>query len=614
MSKVLIVGNVLKDVYLNLDGRGGEFELDGAGVPWLDVAFNGGEQRYFRRSSVFAGAAVTLEVLENFKINAKISGVRLDFKGGELESPSACADYRYILCYDDKISYLVPSQRSLTKWETPKSTPDWIFIDRSAVISRELTKSIISYLSLSKKTRLAIYLEHGAELSADELSLAKLANLIFTEEPLKEVKPRGMVCRIAPGAITMGTVRQKWQVEETDLMTHLTMHSVIAGTVFASLLVGKTEAEALQLAKLNVERASLTGTLTRGKLEEMMDNTSNIDTLRMMAKTLVAPGKGILAADESGGSIHKKFEQARIPDDEQHRRDYRNIFFTTPDLEKYVNGVILFDETARQESDDGRDFVSYLTAKGIVPGIKVDQGLADLTDDGAEPGEKYTQGLDDLPKRLNEYYAMGLRFAKWRAAFEIVFAKDGTRLTPTDVAVAKNCEILAQYALACQEAGIVPIVEPEVVYDGDYGPEVSASVTGQILDRLFEELNKAGVDLGACILKCNMVLAGKRFGLGPQSTPAEVGELTAGVLRAYVPKGLAGVVFLSGGQSVTQATDNLQAVTNNGPYPWPVTFSFARALQDPALEAWNGDNDNADAAREAFAERLKANSAALKKQ
>ena len=221
-----------------------------------------------------------------------------------------------------------------------------------------------------------------------------------------------MVCKISPGQMTLGAARQKWRVEETDLMTHLTMHSIIAGTVLAGLLTGHNEAETLQLAKLNVERASLTGTLTREKLEEMMDNTSNADTLRMMAKTLVGAGKGILAADESGGSIHKKFENAGIPDDAEHRRDYRNIFFTTPDLEKYVNGVILFDETARQEADDGRDFVSYLTAKGIVPGVKVDQGLVDLTDEGAAAGEKYTQGLDDLPERLAEYYEMGLRFAK----------------------------------------------------------------------------------------------------------------------------------------------------------------------------------------------------------
>ena len=320
------------------------------------------------------------------------------------------------------------------------------------------------------------------------------------------------------------------------------------------------------------------------------------------AKKLVATGKGILAADESGGSIHRKFETMNIPDDEQHRRDYRNIFFTTPELEKYVNGVILFDETARQQSDDGRDFVTYLSSKGIIPGIKVDQGLEAF--EGSD--EKWTKGLDGLPTRLTEYYQMGARFAKWRAAFEI------TDHSPSDMAIRKNTEILAEYALDCQNAGIVPIVEPEVVYDGDYPIEKNIECTSKILDALFEELKNKDVNLRGCILKVNMVLAGKRY--HTQSTPAEVGKATADVLKTHVPAELAGVVFLSGGQSVTQATENLQEITNNGPFPWPVTFSYARALQDPALNAWKGDNANADAARAGFHERLVANCEALIKK
>ena len=320
------------------------------------------------------------------------------------------------------------------------------------------------------------------------------------------------------------------------------------------------------------------------------------------AKRLVSEGRGILAADESGGSIHKKFEGMNILDDEEHRRDYRNIFFTTPDLEKFVNGVILFDETARQQSDDGRSFVEYLADKGILPGIKVDQGLEPI--DGSN--EKYTKGLEGLPDRLEEYYEMGARFAKWRAAFEV------TDHSPSQLAIRKNAEILAQYALDCQNAGIVPIVEPELVYDGDYSIEKSIEYTGHILDALFEELKRKNVSLPGCILKVNMVLAGKRY--QTQSTPAEVGKATAEVLRAHAPAELAGVVFLSGGQTVTQATENLQAVTNNGPFPWPGTFSFARALQDPALTAWKGDNTNTDAARAGFRERLVANCDALKKK
>ncbi len=220
-----------------------------------------------------------------------------------------------------------------------------------------------------------------------------------------------------------------------------------------------------------------------------------------------------------------------------------------------------------------------------------------------------------MPERLAEYYEMGARFAKWRAAFEVTLDGVGsdnvTVKTPSKFAIEKNCEILAQYARDCQNAGIVPIVEPEVVHDGYYSVETCAKITSDILDCLFKQLEKFNVNLEGCILKTNMVLAGKKY--ETQSTPEEVGEWTAKVLREHCPKSLAGVVFLSGGQGVEQATDNLQAVTNNGPLPFPVTFSYARALQGPALDAWRGDNANADAAREAFAARLVANCKALTK-
>ena len=244
----------------------------------------------------------------------------------------------------------------------------------------------------------------------------------------------------------------------------------------------------------------------------------------------------------------------------------------------------------------------YGRTGGIIPGVKVDQGLENLPNSE----EKYTKGLESLLERLKEYYQMGARFAKWRAAFEL------TDTTPSDLVIAKNAQILAQYASDCQAANIVPIVEPELIYDGNYSIEKSIYATSKILDHLFIELIAKKVDLSACILKVNMVLAGKKY--HTQSTPQEVGEATAKVLRDHVPAELAGVVFLSGGQSVEQATDNLQAVTNQGPFPWPVTFSFARALQDPALFAWRGNNQNADPAREAFRLRLVANTRALVKQ
>ena len=211
-----------------------------------------------------------------------------------------------------------------------------------------------------------------------------------------------------------------------------------------------------------------------------------------------------------------------------------------------------------------------------------------------------------MKERLREYYQMGLRFAKWRAAFDITLDENSNIITPTDHCINENCRILAEYAKDCQSAGLIPIVEPEVVYDGNYTIEQNASITGKILDRLIRELKSHKVNLKACVIKCNMVLAGKQQ--ETQSTPEEVGKATAKTLKDHLPPEIAGVVFLSGGQTPKQATDNLAAIVNNGPFPWPLTFSFARALQDPALYAWEGNNDNLEKARQAFLDRLIQNS------
>ncbi|MBQ3410087.1 fructose-bisphosphate aldolase class I [Candidatus Saccharibacteria bacterium] len=590
MSKILVVGNVVKDVYLNLDSEQNAFEEDEAGVNWLDLSFDGSKHNFFRRTAVFAGARVTREVLESFHHHVKIAA-----------EDKIAADYRYILCKDDQITYLSPAIRRPTAWQAPTETYDWIYVDRSATLSMELVQNIQSYMAISPRTRLAYYAH--SNMNGTEESLARIATLVFADDNLRKAdipQYRGLFCHISMNNIVLEGIEQSWKQTRarTDLMTHLTIYSIIAGTVFAALTDGRNVKDSLLLAKMSIENAALNEVLPPEKLDRLvMEYQKDLMNLRLIASSAVS--KGILAADESGGSIHKKFEQAGIPDDEAHRRDYRNIFFTTDGLEKYVSGVILFNETARQRADDGSTFTEFLTRKGIIPGIKVDQGLVNFPDSE----EKYTCGLDGLPERLAEYHEMGLRFAKWRAAFEVV--------PPSERAIQKNCEILAQYAKNCQDALIVPIVEPEVVHDGNYSIETCAEVTGKILDELFRQLAAKRVDLAACILKCNMVLAGKQY--PEQSSPEEVGQRTAAVLRAHVPAELAGVVFLSGGQGVEQATDNLQQVTNNGPFPWPVTFSFARALQGPALDAWQGHNENANRAREAFHARLVANADALKK-
>lgn len=611
MQSVVIIGNVTKDVYLRLDNRQNQFETDQNNIKWLDIAFNGSDHNYFSRVSIYGGASISLEVLSRFGINASISGTPATFLDGQFIAKDVHTTYRYILCQDDNTSHLEPSQPSCTTWETPTVGPDWLYLDNSAVVSPKLADEILDFLNLSRNTKLAYYINKNTNQNANHINaLIERANIVITNKKLDQAKDKCVF--INNDHIEYMGRRVFWTLsDKQDLLTRFSANLTIAASVLGALILGKDPSEALLLARSNVQKSKLSSTSNLNTLERdiaddyfRVEKTNNKETamleIESTARKLMTHGKGILAADESGGSIHKKFESMNIPDDEQHRRDYRNIFFTTPDLEKYVSGVILFDETARQVSDDGDTFIDYLKKRDIIPGIKVDKGLVNFENSD----EKYTQGLDDLPERLHEYYEMGARFAKWRAAFEI------TDHSPSAHAIEENCRILASYAHDCQEANIVPIVEPELVYDGNYSIEQNIEYTGKILDCLFDELAKASINLAGCILKVNMVLAGKQY--NKQSTPAEVGRATAQVLREHVPSKLAGVVFLSGGQSVTQATDNLQAVTNNGPFPWNVTFSYARALQDPALKTWQGNNANANIARAAFKERLIANTEALK--
>lgn len=592
---ILIVGNVLKDVYLNLDTLKNNFEIDKNGVSWLDINFGASELHYFARTSNFGGAAVSMEVLNKLGISSQItnSDFTFDDNGPAISSPASV--YRYILCADGGVSYLVPSEFKITNFTTPNEFYDYLFVDRSAVLDIDTTNKILNYLDSSPSTKLILYLKNNLE----NTPLIPKASLIFSEtDNLKNVTAEKIVY-LSSNKLSYKNTIENITTPRIDTMTHLSAYSIIAATILGCFALGKTVEESLRLARVNVENATLNSVLSLNELEKINENFIPSENLELIAASLMVPKKGILAADESGGSIKKKFAQLNIEDTLENRHDYRNIFFTTPDLEKYVSGVILFDETARDWADNGETYVNYLISKRIVPGIKVDQGLTPFNN----TEENITKGLDGLEYRLLEYYMMGLRFAKWRAAFNI------TENTPTDACIEENCRILSEYAKKCQSAGIVPIVEPEVVYDGYYDINKSAEITSKILDCLFENLIKFGVNLKACILKVNMVLAGKQYEV--QSTTEEVGKATAEVLKNHVPKDLAGVVFLSGGQTVEQATDNLAEIIKNGPFPWPVTFSFARALQDPALFTWKGNNENSDAARAAFKDRLIANTEVL---
>ena len=316
------------------------------------------------------------------------------------------------------------------------------------------------------------------------------------------------------------------------------------------------------------------------------------------ARAIVADHKGILAADESTGTMKKRLDSVGVESTEENRRFLRGLLFSAPGMEDSIGGVILYDETIRQAADDGTPFPELLTAKGVVPGIKVDTGAHDLA---GFPGEKVTEGLDGLRARLAEYRGLGARFAKWRAVITI---GDGI---PTDACIRANAHALARYASLCQEQGLVPIVEPEVLMDGDNSLEVCWEVTTRTLHETFSELYELAVDLEGTLLKPNMVIPGK--GAPDQASPERIAQATVACFRAVVPAAVPGIVFLSGGQSEVQASENLNAINRVGG-PWALSFSYGRALQASALKAWGGDAVNAEAAQEAFAHRARMNSLA----
>ncbi|MDP8929176.1 MAG: fructose-bisphosphate aldolase class I [Actinomycetota bacterium] len=327
--------------------------------------------------------------------------------------------------------------------------------------------------------------------------------------------------------------------------------------------------------------------------------TQNEQELRQTARAMVADGRGILAADESTSTATKRLENAGITSTIETRRRYRQLLFTTPGLGEYISGAILFDETIRQTADDGTPFTDVLEKQGIMPGIKVDTGAKPLA---GSPDEKVTEGLDWLRDRLQEYVAMGARFTKWRAVIQI---GDGL---PTKACIEANAHAMARYAALVQEAGLVPIVEPEVLVDGDHTIEQSEEVTEITLRQTFDELLTQNVLLEGMVLKPNMVLPGTDS--SQQASVEQVAEATVRCMRRVVPAAVPGIVFLSGGQDAVAATQHLNAMNQLGPHPWSVTFSYARALQGPAMDTWKGEEANVGQAQEVLAHRARCNGAA----
>ncbi len=325
----------------------------------------------------------------------------------------------------------------------------------------------------------------------------------------------------------------------------------------------------------------------------------NVNDLNSVALAMVANGKGLLAADESSPTIKKRFDSIGAESTEENRRRYREMLFTAQGVADYIGGVILFDETIRQSTSDGVTFSQHLSDLGMIPGIKVDTGAKALA---GFPGETVTEGLDGLRDRLAEYAALGAKFAKWRAVIHI-----GEGI-PSDYALSANAHALARYAALCQEAGIVPIVEPEVLMDGDHGIERCEEVTAATLDFVFAEQKAHKVALEGIVLKPNMVISGTEA--SNRADPQEVAEATLRCLKAHVPGEVPGIAFLSGGQTAEEATVHLGLMNQMGDLPWELSFSYGRALQAPALAAWQGDEANFAAGQVALFKRAKLNSLA----
>ncbi|MER9874995.1 class I fructose-bisphosphate aldolase [Mesorhizobium sp. M0195] len=323
------------------------------------------------------------------------------------------------------------------------------------------------------------------------------------------------------------------------------------------------------------------------------------ERLEDIAAAMVADGKGLLAADESSGTIKKRFDVIGVESTADSRRDYREMMFRASEaMTKYISGVILYDETIHQKAADGTPLVDIIKASGAIPGIKVDAGAKPLA---GFPGDTITEGLDGLRERLADYYKLGARFAKWRAVIDI----DVSKGVPSATSIGSNAHALARYAALCQEAGIVPIVEPEVLMDGAHDIDTCYEISKATLTKLYTELYAARVALEGTILKPNMVLAGKKS--GKVSSPGEVAEKTIKLFRETVPAAIGGIAFLSGGQSDEEATANLNAINAIGPHPWKLTFSYGRALQAAPQKAWGGKAANVAAAQAAFAHRAHMN-------
>ena len=586
MSKILVVGNVLKDTYLQLDERQNQLERDERGVNWLEMSFDGAAWRYFHRTSVLGGAAVSLMTLRQLGVAA------------ELAREEAPVIYRYILSLQDKVSYIVPSSQTVTEWQEPAEVPEWILVDRSAVVAERLVGAIWQYQQEHPEVKLAVYL--SKQLSPAARRLAGCADLVFVEDELEELRhgtswlrQGAAICHLGRQRLRLGEAEENWEIERVDTMTHLTIFSIVAATVLAILSRGGSAREALLWAKVNIEAASLDRAASRERVEQLVAaETEKRKTVRLLARELMAKGRGVLAIDEAPERLNRRLEAQGLAARAERRKEFYELLLTTPHLEQRLSGVILSEENARIRLSNSRTLLEQATVKGVMPGIKADRGL----ELGAD-GEQYTLGEEGLAERLGHYYRRGFRFAKWRA----VFACGGGK--PGYFALEENTRRMAEFAKQCQLAGLAPVIEPEVLVGEKTTLIECVQATVRVLARTLEQLRARQVDLGTVVMKVNLLVAGPKA--KPKASSAEVAYATAKVLGTLIPPEVAGVLVLSGGREPQQILADLTALKEQGELPWRMSFSFSRALENPVLQAWQQEDDPSQKDRVAQATLLK---------
>ena len=605
LMNILIVGNIIKDTYLDFPSD--LFETGNHGRIFLDTEFDEETLYYKNKESVLSGACIIDEVLKNFKLNSLLSSQQ------NLENHKY--DCRYVLKTGNNVKYLTTNSCGRTVFLTPETKPDWIFIDRSARLGVEVLEKLEQYLELHKEVKLAIHTNQttcGFLYQADDFTAKEVARKLYTRAEMILIAGKNLesnlqkelnlddkkVFQITPTMITNGEEKIFLKRNAKIFQTHLTIYSIAAGTIFAALSSGWNVNRALRFAKINIENAKMNRTLNIDKLySRLRTSLKQEDNLRLIAKALTADFKGILAIDESKRTIRRKLKKYNLPETQKTQEEYRKLLVTAPRINEFLNGVILAQETVMQKLANGQSIPEFLAAKGILPGVKVDLGLEKI------PNQINcrTCGLEDLDYRLSRYYSLGLRFTKWRAVFEV--EKD---LNIPEGVIRQNTKDLAVYAKKVLEKKLVPIIEPEMLHGGQSIADFYKH-TKQVLVALFEELQEMGVDPECCILKINMIYAQK-------NNPEETGRMTMQLISETVPKNIGGVVFLSGGQNEEQTTQNLQAIIRENQGRYRLSFSFGRAIQDPALKIWQSEAKKVEEAQARLIEQLELNCLALNKK